>query len=104
MEKMRTISSFRDAWLEDFFLFTRHHRKIPSDIVSTLARKLDLINAAVTYKDLRSPPANRYEDLRAPLNGYSSIRVNSQYRLIFIWRDGKAHDIYLDDHSYKLYR
>lgn len=73
-------------------------------IVSTLARKLDLINAAVTYKDLRSPPANRYEELSAPLEGYSSIRVNSQYRLIFIWQNGKANNIYLDDHGYKWHK
>ncbi|WP_310607589.1 type II toxin-antitoxin system RelE/ParE family toxin [Buttiauxella brennerae] len=104
MEKMRTIVSFRDPWLEDFFLFTRYHRKIPPDLVSVLARKLDLINAAATMQDLRSPPANRYEELKPPLNGYSSIRVNNQYRLIFIWQKSKAHDIYLDDHSYKWHR
>ena len=101
MEKMRNIGSFRDTWLEDFFLSTKLHRKIPSDIISVLARKLDLINAAVTYKDLRSPPANRYEELRPPLTGYSSIRVNDQFRLIFIWQDGKAHDLYLDSHGYR---
>ncbi|MEZ2577073.1 MULTISPECIES: type II toxin-antitoxin system RelE/ParE family toxin [Buttiauxella] len=32
---------------------------------------------------------------------YSSIRVNNQFRLIFIWRNGKAHNIYLDDHGYR---
>lgn len=101
MEKMRSISSFRDVWLEDFFLFTRYHRKIPPALASVLARKLDLINAAATRQDLRSPPANRYEELKPPLEQYSSIRVNIQYRLIFIWQEGKAHDLYLDDHGYR---
>lgn len=104
MEKMRSIRSFRDPWLEDFFLFSRRHRKIPSELISVLARKLDLINAAVTYKDLRSSPANRYETLRPPLEKYSSIRVNDQYRLIFIWEAGNAHNIYLDAHSYRIHR
>ncbi|MCE0825094.1 type II toxin-antitoxin system RelE/ParE family toxin [Buttiauxella sp. A2-C2_NF] len=101
MEKMRTINSFRDPWLEDFFLFTLYHQKIPPGIVNVLARKLDIINAAVTYQDLRSPPGNRYEELKPPLEKYSSIRVNNQFRLIFIWRNGKAHNIYLDDHGYR---
>ncbi|MCQ8231124.1 type II toxin-antitoxin system RelE/ParE family toxin, partial [Pectobacterium carotovorum] len=39
-----------------------------------------------------------------PLGEYSSIRVNIQYRLIFKWVDGKAEDIYLDDHGYKKHK
>ncbi|PLR33083.1 hypothetical protein CYR55_17880 [Chimaeribacter californicus] len=66
-----------------------------------LARKLDIINAATSYKDLRSPPGNRYEELNPPLEDYSAIRVNEQYRLIFKWIDGKAVDLYLDTHRYK---
>ncbi|HEY3591694.1 MAG TPA: type II toxin-antitoxin system RelE/ParE family toxin [Buttiauxella sp.] len=104
MDRKRSIDSFRESWLEDFFLYAKHNKKIPTDIHSVLSRKLDLINAATTYKDLRSPPANRYEELNPPLGEYSSIRVNDQYRLIFIWKDGKASDLYLDDHGYKKHR
>lgn len=98
---LRNIESFREQWLEDYFLYGKTHRKIPATIESALARKLDLINAATTYKDLRSPPGNRYEELNPPLDDYSSIRVNDQYRLIFKWIDGKAVDLYLDPHSYR---
>lgn len=101
---LRNIESFRDQWLEDYFLYGKTHKKIPATIESALARKLDLINAATTYKDLRSPPGNRYEELNSPLDGYSSIRVNEQYRLIFKWIDGKAVDLYLDPHSYKKHK
>lgn len=101
---LRNIDSFRDKWLEDFFLYNKSHRLIPADIQSALARKLDMINAAVTCKDLRSPPGNRYEELKPPLKGYSSLRVNERYRLIFKWLDGKAVDLYLDPHRYKTYR
>ncbi|EKN3571020.1 type II toxin-antitoxin system RelE/ParE family toxin [Yersinia enterocolitica] len=34
------------------------------------------------------------------LEGWSSIRVNIQWRLIFRWRDGAAQDVYLDPHKY----
>lgn len=104
MATLRSIESFRDEWLEDYFLYGRHSKRIPSTLSSALARKLDIINAAVTFKDLRSPPGNRYEDLNPPLEGYASIRVNEQYRLIFKWIEGKAVDLYLDAHSYKQHK
>lgn len=104
MEKMRGIESFREEWLQDFFLYGKQNRRIPPDITTVLARKLDLMNAASSYKDLRSPPANRYEELNPPLEGYSSIRVNDRYRLIFIWQDGKAKNLCLDDHGYRQHK
>ena len=85
MSKSLNIRNFRDTWLEDFFERATPHRKIPADIHTALARKLDIINAAVSHRDLRSPPGNRYEELTGKLQEYSSIRVNKQYRLIFKW-------------------
>jgi proteic killer suppression protein len=35
------------------------------------------------------------------LEGWSSIRVNIQWRLIFQWLDGAAHNIYLYPHKYQ---
>lgn len=48
-------------------------------------------------------PSNHFEKLRGNLDGFHSIRVNNQWRLIFRWDGGRgeAADIYLDDHSYK---
>lgn len=83
MNDMLRISSFRDQWLEDFFHFATPHRKIPWVLAGVLERKLDMINAAMDYRDLLWPPGNRYEELAPPLKGFSSIRVNDQYRLIF---------------------
>ncbi len=100
MSKSLNIRNFRDTWLEDFFERATSHRKIPADIHTALARKLDIINAAVSHRDLRSPPGNRYEELTGKLQEYSSIRVNKQYRLIFKWINGKAEDVYLDPHIY----
>ncbi|MCG8708836.1 type II toxin-antitoxin system RelE/ParE family toxin [Brenneria sp. 4F2] len=105
LKKARSIHSFRDKWLEDFFIYGKpYNKKIPTGITAPLARKLDIINAAVSYKDLMSPPGNHFENLNPPLEQYSSIRVNGQYRLIFKWNDGKAEDVYLDDHGYKKHR
>ncbi len=78
-------------------------RKIPSEISNVLPRKLQLIVDAVCDADLRSPPSNHFEKLRGNLQGYHSIRVNKKWRLIFKWdsSNGRAEDLYLDDHSYR---
>lgn len=73
-------------------------RRIPSDIRSTAVRKLDLVNAAHELQDLRVPPGNRLEALKGDLRGLHSIRINDQWRVVFRWRDGDAHDVEVDDY------
>ena len=97
------IVSFRDEWLRAFFVEDRRSRHIPSDLENRLFRKLQMIDDATSDQDLRVPPSNRFEKLRGNLTGFHSIRVNSQWRLIFRW-DGsrsEAEGVYLDDHSYR---
>ena len=100
MAQKINIRSFRDPWLADFFVHSTAHRKIPAEIHNALSRKLDIINAATSHRDLRSPPGNRYEELSGKLQEYSSIRVNKQYRMIFKWVNGKAEELFLDPHNY----
>ncbi len=97
------IVSFRDDWLGTFFVDDVRSRNIPSDIESRLFRKLQMIDDATTDQDLRVPPSNHFEKLCGRLDGFHSIRVNRQWRLIFRWNGerGEASDVYLDDHSYR---
>ncbi|MBZ9670371.1 type II toxin-antitoxin system RelE/ParE family toxin [Mesorhizobium sp. ES1-3] len=97
------IVGFRDGWLRAFFVEDIHSRIIASDLESRLFRKLQMIDDAMTDLDLRVPPSNHFEKLRGNLDGFHSIRVNSQWRLIFRWDGGRgeASGIYLDDHSYR---
>ena len=97
------IVGFRDGWLRAFFVDDIHSRSIPSDLESRLFRKLQMIDDAATDQDLRVPPSNHFEKLRGNLEGFYSIRVNKQWRLVFRWNgsQGEASEIYLDDHSYK---
>ena len=96
------IVSFRDEWLRSFFVEDVASRNIPPDLEARLFRKLQMIDDAVTDQDLRVPPSNHFEKLRGNLDGWHSIRVNKQWRLVFRWDGsrGEASDIYLDDHSY----
>jgi toxin HigB-1 len=96
------IESFRDGGLNDYY-FGGNPR--PADVQATLEsalkRKLDLIHAASGEQDLRVPPGNGFEHLFGNLEGWCSIRVNRQYRLIFQWEKGEASNVYLDPHTYK---
>jgi proteic killer suppression protein len=97
------IVSFRDGWLMAFFTEDKRPRRIPADLAERLFRRLQMLDDATTDNDLRVPPSNHFEKLRGKLAGLHSIRVNSQWRLVFRWDGGKgeAHDVYLDDHSYR---
>ena len=76
----------------------RQTRSIATDIKRTAVRKLDMINAALSVDDLRSPPGNRLEALRGDLRGFYSIRINEQWRIIFRWSDGAAEDVEIVDY------
>ena len=61
-------------------------------------RKLDVLNGAVTLRDLRSPPGNRLEALKGDLQDFYSIRVNNQWRIIFQWSGSDAKNVSLTDY------
>jgi proteic killer suppression protein len=94
------IASFGDPATEDLYhgRRTRAARRLPAEIVSVALRKLDMIDAAQVLQDLSSPPGNRLEALRGNLKGSHSIRISVQWRLVFRWTDGKAHDVRIMDY------
>jgi toxin HigB-1 len=60
--------------------------------------KLQMLDAAQTLADLQVPPGNRLEALRGNRTGQHSIRINDQWRLCFVWRDGEAWDVEIVDY------
>jgi len=94
------IVSFGDKATEDLYhgVRTKRVRRIPRDMWKTARRKLDMVQYAHVLRDLRVPPANRLEALRGNLQGYHSIRINDQWRLIFQWTKGGAHDVSIVDY------
>lgn len=73
-------------------------KKYPPDIQQIARRKLKMLHASQNLKDLRIPPANRLEKLKGNLSSYHSIRVNQQWRIIFIWYENDALDVQLVDY------
>lgn len=70
----------------------------PSDIVRAAQRKLTMIDSAVVLEDLFSPPGNRLEALKGNRAGQYSIRINDQWRVCFIWKDGSAENVEIVDY------
>lgn len=91
------IRSFKDREAERIFA-RQVSRKLPLSIQSVALRKLRMLNRAVTLTDLRVPPANRLERLERDRIGQHSIRINDQWRVCFIWKDGDAFEVEIVDY------
>ncbi|MEW6325642.1 MAG: type II toxin-antitoxin system RelE/ParE family toxin [Nitrospirota bacterium] len=94
------IANFADATTRDIFdgINSKAARKIPRTLWAVTARKLDMVNTAHELMDLASPPGNRLELLKGEWTGFHSIRVNDQYRIVFRWSAGQAHDVQITDY------
>ena len=94
------ILSFGDPATEDLYhgRQTNRVRRFPQTIIPATLRKLDMINAAHKLIDLHFPPGNRLETLKGDLEGFHSIRINDQWRIIFRWENGGASQVKIDDY------
>ncbi len=73
-------------------------RKIPFEIQSIGRRKLRMLNNSQSLLDLRIPPSNKLEKLKGNPKDYHSIRINDQWRIIFIWDNNNAYDVSIIDY------
>ena len=91
------IKSFKFKDDEKFFCSGKS-KKIPSEIQTRAIKKLLILDAITTIQDLKVPPSNHLEKLSDDLEGFYSIRINQQFRLIFKFENGNAYDVYIDDY------
>ena len=61
-------------------------------------RRLMYLNRARVLQDLRVPPGNEIEALKGDRAGQHSIRINKQWRVCFVWKDGDAYDVEIVDY------
>ena len=94
------IVNYADSTTQDIYDGTNSKaaRKIPQQLWPVVARKLDALNAAHEVVDVSSPPGNRLQVLKGDRKGLYSIRINDQYRIIFRWSEGNAHDVQVTDY------
>jgi toxin HigB-1 len=91
------IRSFADLETERFYT-TGKSRRLPPEIRERAAMRLTQLNAATQLADLKLPPSNRLEALRADRKGQWSVRINDQWRLCFRFSAGDAFDVAIVDY------
>lgn len=90
------IQSFANADTEQLFHEEKNRRF--SAIARVALRKLYQLNRAGRLTDMSVPPGNRLEALKGNLEGYHSIRINDQWRIIFRWTDAGPADVAIVDY------
>jgi toxin HigB-1 len=91
------IRSFRDSRTHLLWL-TGKSRKLPPGLIRTALRKLLLLDTAGRLDDLRVPPGNRLEALKADREGQFSISINDRFRIRFTRKDGDPFDVEITDY------
>jgi proteic killer suppression protein len=90
------IRSFRSRDAE--LIFHGRYSKRFDRIAQAIERKLAQIHAALLLSDLAIFPGNRLEARKGNRAGQHSIRINNQYRICFVWRDGDAFEVEITDY------
>ncbi len=94
------INNFFSKRAQDIFDGTRsrYARQISSELHPKIRRLLDQLDVVKNVEELRLPPSNRLEKLSGDLKNFWSLRINSQYRIIFKWFKGVAFDVDINNH------
>jgi len=73
-------------------------KKFPQSILQRAFRKLEILDSATSEQELRAIPGNHYEKLSGNRDGQSSIKINDQYRICFVWTNGNAYEVEITDY------
>ncbi len=77
---------------------SRELRSFPADLIRTARKKLNMLHVAHSLSDLTVPPGNRLHLPKGNRAGRHAISVNDQWRIAFVWKDGNAYDVLVEDY------
>jgi len=90
------IRNFRSKDTEELFQY-QHSRRFRT-FERVALRKLLQLHAATELEVLASPPGNHLDALQGDRKGQHSIRINDQWRICFVWREGHAYGVEIVDY------
>jgi toxin HigB-1 len=92
------IKTFRHRGLQRYFE-TGDHRELRTDQVKRIRRVLAILDAAGGIGTLETLPGMRLHPLKGDLDGFWSISVTGNWRIIFRFDAGEIHDVdFVDYH------
>jgi toxin HigB-1 len=77
------IRTFRDRRSQSFY--DGEHVRAFQGFAAQAERRLAILDAATSLRDLRALPSNRLEALKGDRAGQYSVRINQQWRICFEW-------------------
>ena len=94
------IRGFGNQLAEDLYYDrrTKATRSFPPELRRIARRKILFLHDAAELRDLRSPPGNKLEALRGDRKGSHSIRINDQWRVVFVWKGCEAYEVEVVDY------
>jgi proteic killer suppression protein len=81
------ILSYRDKRTTDFAEGKRV--RVFQSFRRQAEKRLDILDSATSFRDLRALPSNALESLMGDRKGQYSIRISKQWRICFEWPDGQ---------------
>ncbi len=91
------IKTFADRRTRELFL-TGTAKRFPADLLARAVRKLEYVDLAASFDDLKVPPGNRLHALKDDRRGQHAIAINDQWRVCFRFVDGDAYDVEVCDY------
>jgi toxin HigB-1 len=79
-------------------IFYRERSRRFGNLDSVVRRKLRMLDDAEKLEDMAAVPGNRLESLGGDRKGQHSIRINDQWRICFLWRNGAAECVEIVDY------
>jgi len=92
------ISSFRNKGLEELFIKGKTNR-LPQERLKKIKMILAMLEAATDIRDLNAPALRLHKLKKPPFDGFWSVDISGNYRIIFQFDEGTVTDVdYLDTH------
>jgi toxin HigB-1 len=88
----------RKGKLAENAVMDRFGKGFPPKLINRTRAMLSALDAAVVLEDLRFPPGNHPEALKADRAGQHSVRINNQWRICFVWTDQGPAEVEIVDY------
>lgn len=95
-----SIQSFSDRQTLHIFegnYTKKAEKQLPGQLWGKARRILEALDAAEELRDLKLYDLDKK---KGDWTGWYSLNINEQYRVLFTWKDGEAHNVFAGEPDY----